>query len=135
QELMVRLFRSIEGDKEDDVVKVAALIIENEKKKGREKFADKLKYILDKNVTASQNFRGELRKILPSGITIPTDKRNNFPLAISVERDELRHEMVLPFETEEKIRRVEKEFAAKERLALHGLKYRQKILIYGAPGC
>ena len=135
QDLMIRLFRSIEGDKEDDVVKVASLIIEDEKRKGHEKLADKLKFILDKNVTASQTFRGELRKILPNGITIPTDKRNNFPLAISIDRDVLRHEMVLPIETEEKIRRVEKEFAAKERLAHHGLQYRQKVLIYGAPGC
>lgn len=135
QDLMIRLFRSIEGDKEDDVVKIASLIIEDEKKKGHEKLADKLKFILDKNITASQTFRGELRKILPNGITIPTDKRNNFPLAISIDREELRHEMVLPIETEEKIRRVEKEFAAKERLAHHGLRYRQKILIYGAPGC
>lgn len=135
QDLMIRLFRSIEGDKEDDVVKVASLIIEDEKKKGHEKLADKLKYILDKNVNSSKAFRGELRKILPNGITIPNDKRNNFPLAITINRDELRHEMVLPIETEEKIRRVEKEFAAKERLAHHGLKYRQKVLIYGAPGC
>lgn len=135
QDLMIRLFRSIEGDKEDDVVKVASLIIEDEKKKGHDKLADKLKFILDKNVSASQTFRGELRKILPNGITIPTDKRNNFPLATSIDRDELRHEMVLPSETEEKIRRIEKEFAAKERLAHHGLQYRQKVLIYGAPGC
>lgn len=132
---MIRLFRSIEGDKEDDVVKVASLIIEDEKKKGHGKLADKLKQILDKNISASQTFRGELRKILPNGISIPTDKRNNFPLATSIDRDELRHEMVLPHETEEKIRRIEKEFAAKERLAHHGLQYRQKILIYGAPGC
>lgn len=135
QDLMIRLFRSIEGDKEDDVVKVASLIIEDEKKKGHEKLAEKLKFILDKNVSASNTFRGELRKILPNGITIPTDKRNNFPLAVSIDRDELRHEMVLPIETEEKIRRIEKEFAAKERLAHHGLQYRQKVLIYGAPGC
>ncbi len=135
QDLMIRLFRSIDGDKEDDVVKVASLIIEDEKKKGHEKLADKLKYILEKRISTSQSFRGELRKILPNGIIIPTDKRNNFPLAISIARDELRHEMVLPIETEEKIRRVEKEFAAKERLAHHGLQYRQKILIYGAPGC
>jgi len=135
QDLMIRLFRSIEGDKEDDVVKVASLIIEDEKKKGHEKLADKLKFILEKNISASQTFRGELRKILPNGISIPTDKRNNFPLATSIDRDELRHEMVLPPETEEKIRRIEKEFAAKERLAHHGLKYRQKVLIYGAPGC
>ncbi|MBN8666550.1 MAG: ATP-binding protein [Chitinophagales bacterium] len=135
QDLMIRLFRSIEGDKEDDVVKVASLIIEDEKKKGHEKLAEKLKYILEKNISTSQNIRGELRKMLPSGVVIPTDKRNNFPLAITIPRDELRHEMVLPIETEDKIRRIEKEFAAKERLAHHGLHYRQKILIYGAPGC
>lgn len=135
QDLMIRLFRSIEGDMDDDVVKVASLIIEDEKKKGHEKLADKLKFILDKNISSSQTFRGELRKILPNGITIPTDKRNNFPLATSINREELRHEMVLPSDTEEKIRRIEKEFAAKERLAHHGLQYRQKILIYGAPGC
>jgi len=46
QDLMLRLFRSIEGDKEDDVVIVASLIIEDEKKKGHERLAEKLKYIL-----------------------------------------------------------------------------------------
>lgn len=132
---MLRLFRSIEGDKDDDVVKVASLIIDDEMKKGHTTLASKLKSILDKNVATTQNFHGELRRILPNGIAIPKDKRNNFPLAIPLDRDELRHEMVLPFETEDKIRRIEKEFAAKERLASHGLKYRQKILIYGAPGC
>jgi SpoVK/Ycf46/Vps4 family AAA+-type ATPase len=135
QDLMLRLFRSIEGDRDDDVVKVASLIIEEEKKKGHERLAEKLKFILDKNISSGQNFRGELRRMLPNGVIIPNDKRNNFPLAINIDREELRHEMVLPFETEEKIRRIEKEFAAKERLAKHGLKYRQKILIYGAPGC
>ena len=135
QDLMIRLFRSIEGGKEDDVVKVASLIIDDEMKKGHTTLASKLKSILDKNVATTQNFHGELRRILPNGIAIPKDKRNNFPLAIPLDRDELRHEMVLPFETEDKIRRIEKEFAAKERLASHGLKYRQKILIYGAPGC
>ena len=135
QDLMLRLFRSIEGDKDDDVVKVASLIIDDEMKKGHTTLASKLKSILDKNVATTQNFHGELRRILPNGIAIPKDKRNNFPLAIPLDRDELRHEMVLPFETEDKIRRIEKEFAAKERLASHGLKYRQKILIYGAPGC
>ena len=132
---MIRLFRSIEGNKEDDVVKVATLIIEDEKKRGHDKLADKLKMILEKNISVNQTFRNELRKILPNGIIIPTNKRNNFPLAITVERDELRHEMVLPLDIEEKIRRIEKEYAAKERLAHHGLKYRQKILIYGASGC
>ncbi len=135
QDLMLRLFRSIEGDRDDDVVKVASLIIEDEKKKGHEKLADKLNSILQKNIQGSMTFRNELKQMLPAGVRIPTDKRNNFPLASLIDRDELRHEMVLPSETEEKIRRVEKEFAAKERLAHHGLMYRQKILIYGSPGC
>ncbi|MEQ8303126.1 MAG: ATP-binding protein [Cyclobacteriaceae bacterium] len=135
QSLLIRLFRAIDGDKNDDVVKVASLIIENEQKKGHAKLASTLKSILDKNVFTNQRFKGELRKMLPSGVAIPTDKRNHFPLAAFIERDELRHEMVLPLKTEEKIRRVEKEYAAKERLAHHGLNYRRKVLIYGAPGC
>lgn len=135
QDLLIRLFRSIEGDKNDDVVKVAELIINDEKKKGHEKLAEKLEFILKKNISATQNFRGELKQLLPKGVSIPTDKRNNLPLAQFVERDELRHHMVLRADTEAKISRIEKEYAAKERLALHGLKHRQKILLYGAPGC
>jgi len=135
QELLIRLFRSIEGERNDDVVKVAELIIEEEKKKGHAKLAEKLKSILDRNIHTQHLFKGELKKILPQGTVIPTDKRHNLPLAKFIDRDELRHEMVLPQGTEDKIRRIEKEFAAKERLAHHGLKYRQKILFYGGPGC
>lgn len=135
QELLIRLFRSIEGDKNDDVVRVAELIINDEKRKGHERLAEKLTSILKKNVSTTEQFRGELKQLLPKGITVPTDKRNNLPLAIFVDRDELRHHMVLRPETESKIFRIEQEYAAKERLALHGLKYRQKILLYGAPGC
>jgi SpoVK/Ycf46/Vps4 family AAA+-type ATPase len=135
QDLMIRLFRSIEGDKDADVMKVASLIIDDEKKKGHEILAKKLEGILDKKVSANRNFSIELKQLRPSGNLIPSDKRNNFPLAVSIPRDELRREMVLDSETESKIRRIEKEFAAKERLAHHGLKYRQKVLIYGAPGC
>lgn len=135
QDLLVRLFRSIEGERNDDVVKVAGLIIEDEKKRGHSKLADKLKSILDKNIQTQHFFKGELKKLLPQGTSIPTDKRYKIPLATYIERDELRHEMILPVETEEKIRRIEKEYAARERLAKHGLKYRQKILLFGAPGC
>lgn len=135
QDLLIRLFRSIDGDKEDDVVKVAELIIEDEKRKGHDKLAEKLSSILKKNINSTQFFRGELKQLLPKGVIIPTDKRYHLPLATFVEREELRHHMVLPKHTEEKIVRIEKEYAARERLALHGLKYRQKILLYGPPGC
>ncbi len=135
QDLMVRLFRSIEGDPEDDVVKVAKRIIENEKLKGHGKLADKLRNILEKNVAAHVSFRKELRTLLPEGTIIPTDKRNNIPLATLIEREQLRHEMILAKTIEIKLQRIEKEFVARERLAHFGLKPRQKILFYGAPGC
>lgn len=135
QELLLRLFRSIEGDLNDPVVRVATLIVEDEEKKGHIKLAEKLKSILDRNISVNKQFNSDLRQLLPKGVSIPTDKRNNFPLAITIPHEELRHEMVLPSEIEDKIQRIENEFAAKERLALHGLKYRQKILLYGSPGC
>ena len=135
QELLVRLFRSIEGEPTEDIVLVAEKIIEDETRKGHVKLANKLSEILKKNVSNYSSFRGELKTLLPQGISIPKDKRYNIPLATHVERDVLRHHMILPPEVEGKIQRIEKEFAAKERLGHYGLSPKQKILLYGAPGC
>lgn len=135
KQLLTRLFRSIEGDKSDDIVKVAYTIIEDENIRGHEKLATHLKSILENNLKNHSNYKNELRRILPEGVSIPTDKRNNLPLATVIERENLRHEMVLTSEIEEKIKRIEKEFVAKERLAHFGLKPRQKILLYGSSGC
>ena len=49
--------------------------------------------------------------------------------------DKLRHHMVLPDAVERRFHRIEKEFAARTRLAKHGLKPRHRILLYGPPGC
>ena len=135
QELLFRLFRSIEGEENDDIVQVANLIIADEKHKGHSKLADKLQIILKQNINSTSHFRGELRNILPKNVSIPIDRRYNLPLATYVPRENLRFEMVLQDITEEKIRSIEKEFAAKERLANYGLRYKQKILLYGEPGC
>jgi len=43
--------------------------------------------------------------------------------------------MVLPLEIEERFARIEKEYAARERLGAYGLKNRKTILLYGPPGC
>jgi SpoVK/Ycf46/Vps4 family AAA+-type ATPase len=135
QDLLVRLFRSIEGDKNDDIVKVAEKIISDAESKGHSKLALKLREILNKNLHSYSSFRGHLKSLLPTGINIPTDNRFKVPLADVIERDMLRHNMILPRETEYKIRRIEKEYVARERLANYGLKPKQKILLYGAPGC
>lgn len=135
QDLLFRLFRSIEGDYDDDIVMVAEKIIEDEKQKGHGRFAEKLKDILQRNIITHTSFKKELKSLLPIGTTIPTDKRNNIPLASVIDREYLRHEMVLPLPVEVKIQRIEKEYVARERLSHFGLKPRQKILLYGPPGC
>ena len=43
--------------------------------------------------------------------------------------------MVLPPITEERFARIEKEFAARDRLGQYGLKPRKTVLLYGPPGC
>jgi SpoVK/Ycf46/Vps4 family AAA+-type ATPase len=135
QDLLLRLFKSIEGEPNEDIIKVAKSIIDEEEKKGHARLAIKLKNILDKNVTSYSSFRGDLKSILPSGVTIPTDKRYNVPLATLVDREGLRHDMILPELIESKLRTIEQEFVARERLKLHGLKPKQKVLLYGHPGC
>jgi SpoVK/Ycf46/Vps4 family AAA+-type ATPase len=134
QDLLIRLFRTIEGDNNDDIVKIAQRIIEEENKQGHSKLAERLKDILNKNIHSYSSFRGELKSILPKGV-IPTDKRYNIPLATHIEREKLRHEMILPAVVENKIKQIEKEYAARERLKMHGLRPKQKILLYGSPGC
>lgn len=135
QDLLVRLFRSIEGEPTEDIILVAEKIIEDETKKGHIKLASKLSEILKKNIHNYSSFRGELKTLLPRGVTIPKDKRYNIPLATHLDREHLRHYMVLPQEIEKKIQRIENEFVAKDRLGHFGLSPKQKVLLYGAPGC
>lgn len=135
QDLLMRLFRSIEGESNEDIILVAEKIIDDENKKGHTKLAKKLKEILNKNVRNYSSFKGQLKSLLPAGVTIPTDKRYNIPLATHIERENLRHYMVLASDIELKISRIEKEYVARERLGNYGLKPKQKILLYGAPGC
>ena len=61
--------------------------------------------------------------------------RDRLSMATVIERDKLRHNMVLPDTVERRFRRIEGEYAARDRLAVHNLHYRQKILLYGVPGC
>ena len=56
-------------------------------------------------------------------------------MATIVEREKLRHNMVLPDTVERRFRRIEGEYAARDRLRAANLHYRQKILLYGVPGC
>lgn len=136
QTLLTRLFKTIEGDPENPLVKVAFSIVEDERKRGHNKLADKLNVILKSNLTATNEFSPVLKIAKESPIyKVPVDRRYKLPLATHVEHDKLRHEMILSSNVENKILRIEKEYLGRERLANHGLKPRKKILLYGASGC
>lgn len=135
QELLTRLFRAIEGDYTSPLFKVAYTIIEEEKKKGHEKLAERLNSILSNKKNRAEGNAPSLRLVKDSVYKVPVDRRYKLPLAKHIEHDYLRHEMVLSDEVEKKITRIENEYLGRERLAHHGLKPRRKILFYGSSGC
>lgn len=133
KEILKRLFRSIDGKADDDLVKVAYEIVKEESLQGHHLLSKQLKAILDQNVSIDHQLSKELKDIF--GSASKENGKAQTSLAISVPRNSLRHNMILSTEVEAKFQRIEKEFVAKERLAHHGLKPKQKILLYGSPGC
>jgi SpoVK/Ycf46/Vps4 family AAA+-type ATPase len=135
QALLTRLFKTIEGELDTPLMKVAYSIIEEEKRKGHIKLAEKLNIILKNRLAQKNEYQPSFKVAKDKDYKIPVDRRYRLPLATNIEYDFLRHEMVLSPEVEGKIIRIEKEYLARERLAHHGLKPRKKILLYGASGC
>ena len=133
QQLLTRLFKSIDGTKDSNLVKVAFSIISNERKKGHDKLAKKLEIILEDRISESQNHKLQLAK--NKIYKMPVDRRYRLPLATHIEHESLRRHMILSNTIELKIERIEKEFLAKKRLASHNLKPRTKILFHGPSGC
>lgn len=135
QALLTRLFKSIEGEENTSLIKVAYSIIEEERKKGHETLAGKLDNILKDSLSKSREFKPVFKITRQPDFKVPIDRRFRLPLATHVEHDNLRHDMVLTEEVENKILRIEKEYLGRDRLAKHGLKHRRKVLFYGTSGC
>lgn len=137
QALLTRLFKSIEGGSDTPLMKIAYSIIEDERKKGHTKLAAKLNDILNEKSTQNEINKSSFKvtKDKTKVFKVPVDRRYKIPLATHIDREYLRHEMVLSKKNEEKLLRIEKEYFARERLAHHGLKPRKKILFHGPSGC
>ncbi|MEM8676457.1 MAG: ATP-binding protein [Cyanobacteria bacterium P01_G01_bin.67] len=152
-ELLKRLFRAIASSDTEAIDKLAYLVIEDERKKGHTLLASQLENITKKsqsnnsNQSKSDGNGASLSLSRTSGndiatnsgvqslSTLPTSTRLNTPLVTFIPREKLRHHMILPENIEKRFQRIEKEYAARDRLAHHGLRYRQKILLFGSPGC
>jgi SpoVK/Ycf46/Vps4 family AAA+-type ATPase len=131
-DLLKRLMRAIADGSRDDIEKVARKVVDSERDSGHGRLARELESILN---------QPQPEPALPGNDNtrrfqeLPLSRRHREQLASFTPRGELEHTMVLPADVEERFARVEREFAARERLGLFGLKPRKKILLYGPPGC
>ena len=144
------MFKAIATDDEVAVGKLLDTIVQDERKKGHLLLADQLENITKSKTSSSPQSSSAQRFSRPVEATptdtatltkqqslteLPTSKRSQVPLVTAIPREKLRHHTILPEAVEQRFQRIEREYAARDRLAHHGFSYKQKILLYGLPGC
>ena len=113
--------------------KLCRKVIEEENSKGHSVLASQLETILKgRKTTSVSEPKTDNERVMQA---LPMSRRYQDPLVVRMDHNALRHFMVLPEHVEMRFRRIEAEYAARERLATYGLKYKKKILLYGQPGC
>lgn len=133
-DMLKRVVRAIADGSQGDLERLADKIVEQEKKSGHTRLAQQLEAILARERQGRKS--GSHSTDTDRGLKeLPLSRRHGESLATLIPRDALEHHMVLPPSTEERFARIEREFAARERLGAYGLLPRKTILLYGAPGC
>ncbi|MBI5688622.1 MAG: ATP-binding protein [Verrucomicrobia bacterium] len=128
--ILKRLFSAIQQGRDADVAQLCEKIIAEEKRLGHQKVAKQLSSILHSPPPAARPpTQGHALT------TLPTSRRDSSPLLQSIPHEQLRHHMVVPTDVEARFLRIEKEYAARARLATYGLRPRNRILLHGPPGC
>lgn len=132
-DILKRIVRAIAEESQDDLRRLVKKVVDAERNSGHTKLADQLDTILNqtKPVNRSSSKGGGDRTLRE----LPLSRRYGELLATFFPHDVLEHDMVLPVEVEDKFIRIEREFAARERLGAYGLKPRKTILLHGPSGC
>ena len=125
-DIIKRVVRAIAQGSQNDLDRLALRIVQNERKVGHNKLADQLDAILNQprprtnggNALAPMPDRSKERNLFE----LPLSRRHGDSLATLVPPETLEHHMVLPKKTEERFARIEREFAARDRLGTFGLK-------------
>lgn len=135
-ELFRRLFKAIYTEDIVSLKKISNIIIQDERELGHGKLADSLEHISATEKPRLSSLNDHRANAHGTGVSsLPTSKRDNSQLVSFVPREMLKHHMVLPGEVEERLKSIEREYAAKERLGKYNLLPKKKILLHGAPGC
>lgn len=131
-----RLFRAIASRSSKDILKLCEKVISEEERLGHHKLASDLSSIIKESGLNHNSRMMDVSPSLASNVTeLPRSKRNNELLANRIANEALRHHMVLSSDVNSRLSSIEKEYAARQRLARYGLNYKKKILLYGPPGC
>ena len=133
-DIVKRIVRAIADGAQTDLERLARKVVDEERKTGHTKLAEQLESILNRPRPARKGeaARTDSERNLKE---LPVSRRHGDLLATLIPRDALEHHMVLPTATEERFARIEREYAARERLGAYGLRPRKTILLYGLPGC
>ena len=133
-DILRRVVRAIAIGSQPDLDRLASTIVETERRTGHVRLADELQAIL-KQPRPARTSPPASREVTNGFRELPTSRRHGEMLTTLLETRTLEHHMVLPEQTEARFARIESEFAARDRLAIFGLKPRKTILLYGPPGC
>lgn len=134
-ETLKRLVRAVADGSQSDLERLVSKVIEAEKRSGHTRLASELEAILARRMTAGTGLSGPRTDTARPLQELPVSRRHRDTLAHMVPCEALEHHMVLPPVVENRFQRIEREFAARDRLAEFGLRPRRTILLYGPPGC
>ncbi|MGV2340084.1 MAG UNVERIFIED_CONTAM: hypothetical protein LVR18_40860 [Planctomycetaceae bacterium] len=122
-DILKRIVRAIADGSQSDLERLAQTVVESERQVGHIKLADQLAAILARP-RPSKSAANENRKALAE---LPTSRRHGESLVTLIPREQLEHHMVLPQQIEARFARIEKEYAARERLGAYGLRPRKQF--------
>lgn len=131
-DILKRLVRAVAEGSITDLQRITQKVIDAERKAGHTKLAAELGKILVSSKPAAKSVSSQNLTDLQ---TLPSSRRSRENLVSLLQRDTLEHHMVLAPDVEGRFARIEKEYAARERLFKFGLAPRKRVLLFGPPGC
>lgn len=134
-ETLRRIVRAIAAGSQEDLARLARKVVESERESGHLRLADELESILNRPKKSRTNGHASPTDASRTFRELPQSRRHGEFLLTLLPREALEHHMVLPAAVEDRFARIEREFAARERLGAYGLKPRKTVLLYGPPGC
>lgn len=132
--LLKRCVRALAEEGPRDLSGLCESIIHDQRQKGHRLLAAQLENTLvDAKTRRRSDESAKPRQLSP--LPSASQRASSEPQFVRLEPSQARHTMVLDDTVEARFSRIEQEYAARERLAKHGLRYTRRILLYGPPGC